>query len=56
MDFLATSLKGKGISLSDFICLNVVIFGYKCQIIVKVLAIANPHKKKSKLPFTKNVD
>jgi hypothetical protein len=53
MDFFSYKLKGNGVSLSDLICLNVAIFGYKCQIIVRVLAIANSHKEKSRLTSTK---
>jgi len=52
MDFFCYKLKGNGVSLGDLIFLNVAIFGYKCQIIVKVLAIANPHKEKSRLIST----
>ncbi len=51
--FFGYKLKGNGVSLGNLICLDVVIFGYKCQIIKLVLAIANFHKKKSRLPFTK---
>jgi hypothetical protein len=53
MDFFGYKLKGNGVSLADLICLNVAIFGYNCQIIVRVLAIANSHKEKSRLTSTK---
>jgi len=51
--YFGYKLKGNGVSLGDQICLNVAIFCYKCQIIITVLAIANSHKGKSKLPSTK---
>jgi hypothetical protein len=50
MDFFGYKLKANEVSLGDLICLNVDIFGYKCQIIVRVLAIVNSHKEKYKLP------
>ncbi len=53
MDFFGYKLKANEVSLGDLICLNVDIFGYKCQIIVRVLAIVNSHKEKSRLTSTK---
>jgi len=52
-EFFCYKLKGNGVSLGDLICLNVDFFCYKCKIIVRVLAIANSHKEKSRLTSTK---
>jgi len=38
MDFFNYKLKENGVSLNDLICLKVAIFGYKGQIIVRLLA------------------
>jgi hypothetical protein len=48
--------KGSQFSADNLICLNVAIFGYNCQIIVRVLAIANCHRDKFRLPSTKNME
>jgi hypothetical protein len=52
-EFFGYKLKGNGVYLGDFNLFTCGYFGYKCQIIVRVLAIANSHKEKSRLPSTK---